>query len=348
MFRIVPLDRPRRASALLLALVVPLVVAACSSPTSPTSRPPSGNTTPPGPTINPLSLTCPANQTITSPDGNPVFVTFTAAVAAGGAPPIQTSCTRVSGVGFPVGTTSVQCTATDARAETRSCTFTVTVLPPPPRVALTRFLAFGDSMTAGEVSMPAVTASTADSPNYRLVLIPSASYPTQLLSLLRARYTAQTAQLSMTNSGWSGEWAEDGALRLPGVMSTVRPEAVLLLEGRNDLAALGTPGVQRAWRALDTMAKEIRGRGARTFIATLPPQRTTGTLRVSQADLESLNNLIRTTARGEGAVLVDLYAALSTDINRFIGVDGAHPTEAGYQKIAETFFAAIRQDLERQ
>ena len=26
----------------------------------------------------------------------------------------------------------------------------------------------------------------------------------------------------------------------------------------------------------------------------------------------------------------------------YIGIDGLHPTEAGYQRIADTFFAAIR------
>ena len=30
------------------------------------------------------------------------------------------------------------------------------------------------------------------------------------------------------------------------------------------------------------------------------------------------------------------------DVNTLIGVDGLHPTEAGYQRMAETFFAVIR------
>jgi lysophospholipase L1-like esterase len=60
----------------------------------------------------------------------------------------------------------------------------------------------------------------------------------------------------------------------------------------------------------------------------------------------ALNDRIRTTAAGEGAVLVDLYQALGTDVPRFIGLDGLHPTEAGYQRIAETFFAAVQANLE--
>jgi lysophospholipase L1-like esterase len=50
---------------------------------------------------------------------------------------------------------------------------------------------------------------------------------------------------------------------------------------------------------------------------------------------------------GEEATVVDIYAAYggvaSTDL---IGPDGLHPTDAGYSKIAGTFFDAIRQRLE--
>ena len=60
----------------------------------------------------------------------------------------------------------------------------------------------------------------------------------------------------------------------------------------------------------------------------------------------ALNDRIRTTAAGEGAVLVDLHAALSADVTRYIGIDGLHPTEAGYLRMAEVFFDAIRATLE--
>jgi lysophospholipase L1-like esterase len=217
-----------------------------------------------------------------------------------------------------------------------------------PQLSRTAFLAFGDSMTAGEVSQPNGSFSAADDRHFRLVLVPGAAYPTQLLNRLRARYTNQTSQLQVTNAGWPGEWAEDGAERLPSVMASFRPEAVLLMEGVNELAALGTPGLTRAARAIDTMAREVRNRGARLFLATVPPTRTSGTTTVPLALVQSLNSTIRTTARGENAVLVDVYGALSTDITRYIGVDGVHPTEAGYQRIAEVFFEAIRAELEIQ
>lgn len=328
---------------LLSALTLVLVLASCSS-SSPTT--PTGPTPTPLPTPQGLGISCPVNVSISSTSTTGVTVSYAAPVISGGTTPVQTSCLPASASLFPPGTTTVRCTATDALQATTSCSFTVTVAPPVPQLSRTVFLAFGDSMTAGEVSPPTSSASRNEFPNQRLVLIPSASYPTQLLTMLRARYTNQTSQLQMTNAGRPGEWAEDGAVRLPGVMASVRPQAVLLLQGVNELFALGTPGVQRASRAVDTMAREVRNRGARLFLATLPPPRGTAATTVPASQIQALNAMIRTTARGENAVLVDLHAVLSTDVTRYIGADGLHPTEAGYQKIAETFLGAIRGDLE--
>lgn len=317
-----------------------LTLAGCSSsPTAPTSPQP-GVPPPTGPAA--LAIVCPSNAAASSANNNPVAVTYTAPVVSGGIAPVQVTCAPSSGTLFPLGTTTVQCTAADAAQTSRTCQFSVTVSGPVPRLARTKFLAFGDSMTAGEITAP----TGARGEHQALVVVPASSYPTRLLGLLRGRYTAQTAAIEVLNAGRPGEWAEDGALRLPGVMSSNRPEAVLLLSGSNELGALGTAGVQRAWRAIDLMAKEVRGRGARAFLATLPPARGTGTNAIPLSLIQALNANIRSTARGEGAVLVDLYEALSTDPNRYIGSDGLHPTEAGYQRIAETFFAAIRQEYE--
>jgi lysophospholipase L1-like esterase len=201
-------------------------------------------------------------------------------------------------------------------------------------------------LTAGEVTQPAISPQNQGERLHRLVIVPSASYPTQLLSRLRARYTGQATQIEVVNAGRSGEWAEDGALRLPGLMSSSRPEVVLLLQGMNDLLALGAPGVPRAARAIDLMAKEIRGRGARPFLATLPPPRPLVPRAVPPELVQALNEEIRRTARGEGAVLVDLYGALAADVTRYIGTDGLHPTEAGYERMADAFLAAVRANLE--
>lgn len=324
-----------------LCLTVVLEVG-CSSPTSP-SRPP-GNPSPPVPN-SPLTISCPVSATASSLTGNPVAVTFSAPVANGGVAPVQVGCTRSSGSLFPVGVTAVQCTATDAQAISSACTFTVTVNRVP-QLTRTKFLAFGDSLTAGEVTVPTAATASEPTPNFTYAVVPSASYPTQLAVLLRARYVGQSGVIEVTNSGRPGEGAEAGATRLPGTMANARPEVLLLLEGANELSAYGQAGVDRAWFAIDAMAKEGRNRGARVFLATLPPSRPGGKNTLPTQQILALNERIRSTATGERAVLVDLYAALFTDVARFIGIDGMHPTEVGYQRIAEAFFEAIRADLE--
>ena len=284
-------------------------------------------------------------MTTTAFTGGAVSVTFPAPTTSGGVSPVQVSCNRQSGSAFTIGSTPVQCTAIDAAATSRSCTFTVTVSAPAVKLARTRFLAFGDSLTAGEVTVP-LTSARGDEPNYRLVIVPGASYPTQLLNLLRARYTTQESILTVVNAGLPGEWAEDAVRRLPGVMSTQQPEAVLLLDGLNDLSAVGTLGVNNGARAIETMAQEVRRRGARLFLATLPPSRPGGLRSLPTQLIVDLNSRIRTTASGEGAALVDVYPEFLSDVPRYVGIDGAHLTEAGYQKLAEIFFNAIRSDLE--
>ena len=328
-----------------LLAIVALAVTSCSSPspTSPTTTPPP--TQNPQPTTPALAIGCPANVSVSAAltsAAPTTTVSYPAPTTSGGVAPISVSCTRPSGSAFGAGTTSVQCTATDTAAASASCSFSVTVTAIP-QITRTRFLAFGDSFTAGEVSAPTGMTLSDGTPSVKLIVVPAASYPTQLLSLLRARYTTQSASLAMTNSSVPGEWAQDGVKRLPNVLANLRPEAVLLLEGYNDLGAQSR--IDSAALALDTMAKEIRNRGARVFLATLPPPGV-GPKALPVSQITTLNSRIRSTAAGEGAVLVDLYQGMLTDVGRYIGPDGLHPTEIGYQRMAELFFNAIRTEFE--
>jgi lysophospholipase L1-like esterase len=126
----------------------------------------------------------------------------------------------------------------------------------------------------------------------------------------------------------------------------VRPEVVLLLEGYNDLALFGSAGVSQAATAIETMSREARGRGARVYIASLTPPRSGGRNTLPADQVTALNSRLRTIAAGENAVFVDLYQALVGNVALYIGVDGLHPTEVGYQRIAETFFNAIQATLQ--
>ncbi len=214
-----------------------------------------------------------------------------------------------------------------------------------PRLSRSQFLAFGDSTTAGEVTLPlsALVSPRVFSP---LVVVPDASYPTVLNAQLTARYASRNPGLVVVNAGRSGEWVIDALPRFIETCERERPEAVLLLDGYNDLLNRGANAIDAAATALSAIAIEARARGARVFIATVTPNRPERQRTIATAALLAYNDRVRNLAAAERLVLVDLYSALSANVDSYIGVDGLHPTEAGYQRIAETFFAAVVADLE--
>jgi aminopeptidase S len=71
-------------------------------------------------------ITCPADVTGAATSGAGAVVTY-ATPAATDACGAVVSCSPVSGSTFPIGVTTVTCTATDAASNTASCPFTVTV-----------------------------------------------------------------------------------------------------------------------------------------------------------------------------------------------------------------------------
>jgi subtilisin-like proprotein convertase family protein len=83
----------------------------------------------------PPSITCPLNITaIAAPPagGNctaptSTVVSYTAPTASDNCPGVTTNCVPPSGSTFPLGTTTVTCTATDASGNTATCSFTVSV-----------------------------------------------------------------------------------------------------------------------------------------------------------------------------------------------------------------------------
>jgi lysophospholipase L1-like esterase len=134
--------------------------------------------------------------------------------------------------------------------------------------------------------------------------------------------------------------------RLPDVLSRDAPEALLLLEGVNDLNGGRDAAIPAVVDGLRSMVRLARGRGIAVFLGTLLPERPGGFRAFAPASIVPANKLIRDVAIAEGAVLVDLYLTFEGQTDTLLGADGLHPTEGGYQKMAETFFTAVRDRLE--
>lgn len=213
-----------------------------------------------------------------------------------------------------------------------------------PTLLRTRFLAFGDSLTAGEVTVKegATLLRSATPRVSRQILMPEVSYPTVLQSQLAARYATQAASIAVINAGKPNETAQLGVDRLPKVLAESQPDVLLLMEGVNGLFIAG-PDLSADF--VGDMVRSAKSQ-ARVFVASMLP--TIPGRRNSQVvfELEKLNSNLRSMAADEGVVFVDLYSPMLPEAATLIGIDGLHPTEAGYRRIADIFFASIQANLE--
>ncbi len=321
--------RPVTRFSSVIAILVTIVTAGCdSSPTEPT--PPTTVTVscPTAPvtvgqnvqllaTLNgPTAMGSDVTQTASWSSTNPSVAT----VAAGG---------MVRAIS--PGTAAILATLPAAAG---SCTVSVMGAPV---LTVTRFMAYGDSITFGVVSDPVTTA-------LRTLATPEA-YPGKLEQMLRVRYPL--LPITITNEGLPGESAVQAASsgRLAGLLSANRPEVLLLLEGYNDLLLGGQAAISPATSALRTMVRDARGRGVQVLLAGLTPFRP-GTQRGGNAAfVPPFNDQVRMIAAAEGAIYVDTYTNFDLSL---VGMDGLHLTPAGYTRLAEIFSAQIVATFERR
>jgi lysophospholipase L1-like esterase len=315
---------------LIATLVVSAAAVACGGDSNGPTAPPAGPFT-----------QCPADLQVDSPSGVPVPVNYAPPGASGGTPPYSVSCDPPSGTAIGLGTRSVRCNVTDAAGRSATCSFNVTVVRPP-RLRVSRFLAFGDSLTEGAL-LETPTARLIDEPN---------SYPARLERMLQAYFRAQP--LVVLNDGHGGErisqpyaptGSPGGLVRLPRSIDGNRPEVVLLMEGTNDLMA---DSLDEGVDGLRKMIELVHDRGLRALVATIPPMRVGGPKGISQEVVEMVpkfNDGVRLAALREGAMLVDVYSLLK-DRPETIGPDHLHLTATGYEIVAQAFYEAIKREFE--
>ena len=191
--------------------------------------------------VGELGIACTANIQVQSIDGKAVPVSFSLATTEGGEAPVTTTCDAESNAEFPIARTTVDCSASDNLGQAASCSFDVVVLSPP-KLAVSKILAFGDSITSGIVSIPILGV-------IQLGLEPWNSYPTKLQGKLRQAYQYQAP--SVINEGVAGERAADAPARLRAALNRHQPDVVILMEGTNDLGAADAEESARDQLALD-------------------------------------------------------------------------------------------------
>ncbi len=309
---------------------------ACGS----TPSPPTGPT---GPSSPPPQMACSSDVSVVG-RGPTQPLTFSAPTVTGGVAPVTTVCTPASATQFAVGSTTVTCVATDAAAQTASCSFTARVAAP--TLGVKQFMAVGDSLTAGENGLP-IQPSFVDEPN---------SYPTKLRSALQAAFPGQG--ITVTSRGVPGQFVNQTKDALAGYLAA-RPEAVMLLSGYNDLtipchppATINTPDCDAAVEFVEDTLRECVQVIKRTssvryvFLSLLTPPgpvaaNATRDNRIHLSAIQALNQRIRTIATAENVVLVDSFSPFVGREAEFVSIDGLHLRTPGYQSLADTFFAMI-------
>lgn len=303
-----------------------------------------GHKSPGGPSDSPPQLACPADISVHGVPAAAQEVDFDPPAITGGTPPVETVCTPASGSSFPLGSTTVNCTGSDASSRTAMCSFNVTLTGN--SIALTKYEAFGDSLTAGETGREFLNTPLVDDVEN--------AYPTKLQANFDTVYPGQG--VTVINKGHNGDPVEVTDAVIRDTVPVDRPDAVLILSGFNNLRSAcghgGEPLSGSCKTAIDHVGQGIRDCIRHTkeadagvqfiFVSTLTPPGASGSNRIDPNAIVAANDQIRQEVARGGAVLVDSYMAFVGHEPEYVNVDGLHLQPAGYQALADTFFAAIQ------
>jgi len=327
----------KRASLLLLLTVAS---AACGGggPTSPDGGGGASPTPPPGSPVSGYLFYDENGNGIADPNETVRFPSV--GVAIGGQSATTAAGGRFSITSVPNGAQTGQ-----ARTETLPAYFTATTInvtvpatgdvAVPVRLLLGSrnqpnvYLAFGDSITAGEGS--------SDDQGY--------------LSWLNAQLRSFWGKASMENDGAPGTRSNAGRSRLPGSLATYRPAYALILYGTNDWNEPECRDAPPCYTidSLRSMIEDTKSAGAWPIVATIPPvnpQYTDHEPTERNAWVKSMNDLVRSMAASEKAPVADVYADFMKQSSLPpLYSDFLHPNDAGYQIVAQAFFRAITQPL---
>jgi lysophospholipase L1-like esterase len=183
-----------------------------------------------------------------------------------------------------------------------------------------RYMAFGDSITAGDGSSD------------------GNGYATPLERRLREHF----ARGSVINRGATSTRSTEGVERIMRNLSLFAPAYTLILYGTNDWVECQGAVPCITIDSLRTIVQTVRDVSSLPVLATIIPANPAQTPDARNQWVASMNELIRGLAEQEGAVLADLEAAFlrEPDLTALFS-DHVHPNDRGYQVMADEFFRAI-------
>ena len=178
--------------------------------------------------------------------------------------------------------------------------------------------AFGDSITAGWV----VYARDGNG------CVGCGGYEPVLQSLLKNA----GREAVVKNWGKGGETSSDGASRVDIVIALDKPRYMLLMEGTNDLLFLSPDTVRKN---MARMVDISLSKGVTPVLGTITPDSRGG------KPISQTNTLLKELATQKNIPLADHYTAVKDNWSS-LTADGLHPNSAGYAKMAEVWFDAMK------
>jgi lysophospholipase L1-like esterase len=127
-------------------------------------------------------------------------------------------------------------------------------------------------------------------------------------------------------------------------LPSYQPDIITLMIGTNDIN--GNIDVSTAPNRLGALLDAIYAKDADVLVvlAQIVPTRTDGTNQAVQTYNAAMPGLVSSrTGMGRHLVLIDMYGAFTKDADYKTSLlgDGLHPNEAGYERMAETWYAAL-------
>ncbi len=141
------------------------------------------------------------------------------------------------------------------------------------------------------------------------------------------------------HAGVTGERIDQVANRVNSLLTTYQPDVVLLMIGTNDI--LQNNNLDDAPNRLSNLIDQITNLSPNThlFVASIPPDKNLARNRLVQQYNSLIPGIVNSRwISGKNVTLVDVFSQMNSDDLE----DDVHPTPAGNNKIAQTWYKALR------
>ncbi|KNY27825.1 endo-1,4-beta-xylanase [Pseudobacteroides cellulosolvens] len=232
-------------------------------------------------------------------------------------------------VAIATSTKAPTTTPTSTKAPTPTPTKAPTPTPVPSSKVTTKVLPLGDSITDG-INVPG---------GYRIKLWKNIANDGLVVDFVGSLSNGPSELGDKNHEGHSGWRIDQIDININSWMDKYNPKIVLLHIGTNDISQ--KYDLNNAPARLSALIDKICAKlpsGGKLYVASIIP--------LSYADVKTYNAQIQgivqnKTNQGKPVYMVDMYSALTvSDL-----ADGVHPNAAGYNKMADVWYKAIKSDL---